>query len=230
MSSPTPDEIDGLKAQLSEAARRRLESVEDYLALSAKLQQAGRTIGDRGEQIRRLQLEQQDRDAELQAARADLEALVWMLQESERAQERADLRTPLGLLRSLVKPRARKAVRIPPGDFVYHLSTSPFRIYRGKEFTLRGWAFPRDGRALTAIRVRLDEQEFAGKSGLPAPEASRESLAHPRHPPPGFEVTFATPPGRHQLALEARLNEDVWSSILIVPIWCRPDAKGESRG
>lgn len=226
MNAPLPDEIAGLKAQLDEAARRearhRLESAEDHLALSARLQQANRTIGDRGEQIQRLHLEQQARDAELHAARDDLEALVWMLQESERARDRAERRTFSGFFRALLDPRPARPVRMPPGDFVYHLAPSPFRIYRETAFTLRGWVFPRDGRAVTGVRVRLDDREFIGQYGRPAPEAAIQHGPQPRNPQPGFEVAFDTPPGRHRLALEVRLEDGAWLSMLEVPVWCRP--------
>jgi hypothetical protein len=228
MTDPMPDELAELRARLAEAAARegrfRLESVDDYLALQAKLQQLRDTIGERGTYIHQLHLDQNAQRAELHAAQADLEAFAWLLQEAERARERAERRTPLGFFRSLFAPRAAAPARVPPGDFVYHLTTSPFRIYRTPEFTLRGWACPRDGRAVTAIRVRLDGREFAGKHGLPAPEAAGQHGPQKNNPQPGFEVTFATPPGRHQLALEAQIERSEWRSILVVPTWCQPGA------
>ena len=219
---PLENELEQLRQTLAEVTARegrfRLESVDDYLALQAKLRQLSATIGERGTYIHQLHLDQNALRSELQAAQADLEGFVWMLQESERARERAARATTLGFLRSLIAPRPVAPARVPPGDFVYYLATSPFRIYRGTEFTLRGWALPRDGRAVTAIRARLGPREFAGKYGLPAPEATPQSS----NPQPGLEVTFATPAGRHQLALEAQLEGGEWRSILIVPVWCRP--------
>jgi hypothetical protein len=226
MADPVSDEVTRLRAQLAEVTARegryRLESVDDYLALQARLRQLSATIGERGTYIHQLHLDQQALRAELNGARQDLEAFTWMLQEAERARERAERSTPAGFLRSLFAPARPAAPRVPPGDFIYHLPTSPFRIYRGSEFTLRGWALPRDGRAVTGIRVRLDDGLFPGITGQPAPEALAQHGAQEKNPLPGFEVTFATPQGRHQLALEAELEGRDWRSILVVPVWCRP--------
>lgn len=223
MPDALPDELARLRAELAEVTARegryRLESVDDYLALQAKLQQLRDTLGERGTYIHQLHLEQNALRAELHAAQADLEALVWMLAAAEKERDRAARRTPLGLLRALFAPRPAAPVRVPPGDFIYHLTTTPFRIYRGENFTLRGWALPRDGRAVTGIRARIDGREFAGRYGLPAPEAAGQP-PQPRNPQPGLEVTFATPAGRHQLSLEARI-EDEWYSIVALPMWSR---------
>jgi hypothetical protein len=159
----------------------------------------------------------------LEAATADLEAFTWMLQEAEKAREKAEARTPGGWLRALLgSARAPTGVKTPPGDFIYHLTTSPFRLYRAGRFTLRGWAFPRDGSAVTAIRARVGGKEFAADMGLPAPEAISQHGPQLKNPQPGFAATFATPPGRHRLALEARLEDGTWRSLLDIPIWCRP--------
>jgi hypothetical protein len=42
-----------------------------------------------------------------------------------------------------------------------------------------------------------------------------------------FAPPFTTPPGRHQLALEARIEDAEWRSILVVPIWVHPS--GDTR-
>jgi hypothetical protein len=228
MADPVSEELARLRALLAEAAARegrfRLDSVDDYLALQAKLQQLRDTIGERGTYIHQLHLDQNALRAELHAAQADLEAFAWMLQEAERSQARTERRTLTGFLRSLFTSDRPAITRVPPGDFVYHLTTSPFRIYRGPDFTLRGWAYPRDGRNITGIRVRLDGREYAGKHGLAAPEATAQHDPQGNRPLPGFEVTFATQAGRHELALEAQLAGGEWNSILVIPIWCRTGA------
>ncbi len=227
MPDASADELTKLRAQLAEVTRReakyRLESVQDYLDLQARLRSLSATIGERGTYIHQLHLDELARKGELEAATADLEALVWMLQAAETAREKSEHHTPAGWLRALLgQGRTPAEPKVPPGNFVYHLTTSPFRLYRGASFTLHGWVFPRDGRPVTAIRVRLAGREFAATLGLPAPKAIAQHGALLKNPQPGFEVTFDTPPGRHRLALEAQLEDGKWRSILNVPVWCRP--------
>jgi hypothetical protein len=113
---------------------------------------------------------------------------------------------------------------VPAGDFIYYLHTPPFRLYRAASFTLRGWALPRDGRAITGIRVRLAGREFLGEIGREEPGVIAQHGAQPANPHPGFAVEFATPAGRHELSLEAQLEHREWRSILTTPIWCQPTA------
>ncbi len=113
---------------------------------------------------------------------------------------------------------------VPAGDFIYYLHTPPFRLYRTPSFNLRGWALPRDGRAITGIRVRLAGREFLGEIGREEPEVIAQHGAQPANPRPGFAVEFATPAGRHELSLEAQLEHREWRSILTTPIWCQPTA------
>ena len=221
------DELIALRAQLAEVtqreARYRLESVQDYLDLQARLRTLSATVGERGTYIHQLHLDELARKAELETATADLEAFAWLLQDAERAREKAEARTPSGWWRALFGPgRIPAGTRTPPGDFVYHLTTSPFRLYRANTFTLCGWAFPRDGRAVTGIRARLGGREFSGRTGLPAPEPVAAHDLPPKHSQPGFEVTFDTPAGRHRLALELQLEGSEWRLLLDVPVWCRP--------
>lgn len=84
---------------------------------------------------------------------------------------------------------------------------------------MRGWVMPRDGREVTAIRVRIAGREFFATRDLEEPEVVQQHGAQSKNPRPGFEVTFATPPGRHVLQLEAQLESAVWFSILTTPIW-----------
>jgi hypothetical protein len=111
----------------------------------------------------------------------------------------------------------------PPAEgapFTYYLHTSPFRVYRGESFTLRGWAWPADARAVTQVRANLDGRYFNGTIGIEEPEVIARYGAQPRNPRPGFEVTFETPPGRHLLCLEAQLESSEWRSIMSTSIWC----------
>lgn len=227
MPAATPDEMVRLRAELAEVLQReaalRERTTHDFLELQARLQLLTAAIGERGRSIEDLQRRELAARLELEQATAHLEAFVWMLQEAEMAREKTVRQTPAGWLRALLgrgpTPTEPKTL---PGDFVYHLTTSPYRLYRGPLFTLRGWAFPRDGRALKAIRARIAGREFAARTGLPAPDASTQHGLRPGSPPPGFEVTFDTPPGRHRLALEAQLDGGEWRSILDAPVWCRP--------
>lgn len=122
-------------------------------------------------------------------------------------------------------PTMARIMDRPPvegGIFTYYLHTSPFRIYRDKTFTLRGWAWPDDGRALTAIRLNLGGRTFIGRTGLPEPEVIARYGEQPANPNPGFEITFETPPGRHMLSLEAQLDGGEWRWIVKTSIWCEP--------
>jgi hypothetical protein len=121
---------------------------------------------------------------------------------------------------------ARIMDRLPVegGIFTYYLHTSPFRVYRGAAFTLRGWAVPQDGRAITGIRINLDGRTFVGRYGLEEPEVVAKHGLQPANPRPGFEISFETPPGRHQLSLEAELDRAEWLWIVKTSIWCEPPA------
>jgi hypothetical protein len=121
------------------------------------------------------------------------------------------------------KPRAVPQAGEPPADgaaFTYYLHTSPFRVYRGTSFTLKGWAWPSDGHAITGIRVNLSGRHFIGSSGLEEPEVISRYGLQPANPRPGFEVTFETPPGRQSLCIEAQIDGIGWRSIMCTTIWC----------
>jgi hypothetical protein len=106
--------------------------------------------------------------------------------------------------------------------FTYYLHTSPFRIYREPAFTLRGWAWPQDGRAVTGIRVNLGGRLFDGRVGIEEPEVIARYGPQAANPRPGFEITFETPAGRQSLGLEAQLAGTEWRSIMRTTIWCEP--------
>jgi hypothetical protein len=111
---------------------------------------------------------------------------------------------------------------IEGAPFTYYLHTSPFRIYRGTDFTLRGWAWPEDGRAITAVRVALGGRLYEGKIGFEEPEVVARYGLKPANPKPGFEVRFETPAGRHAFSLEAQLGGVEWRWIMRTTIWCEP--------
>jgi hypothetical protein len=172
-----------------------------------------------------------------QEASADLEQLTRKLEsEAERA---GGLEAELAQIKgswvwSLLapfcgtgKPAAHGPDRIPVEGavFTYYLHTSPFRIYRDTSFTLRGWAWPQDGGAVTAIRVNVSGHEFLGRYGIDEPEVIARYGPQPANPRPGFEVTFDTPAGRQALSLEAQLGGTQWRSIMRTSIWCEPGSK-----
>jgi hypothetical protein len=226
MSEPS-DEIRRLRERLDEAAARegefRLRSAQDLLAAEKRLAEQVKVVADRDATIHRLHQEAAGRDGyihqlhlgqielreAIQALHGDLETFAWMLAESQGR---------------LAPPAA--SPDLPGVPFVYHLHTSPFRIFRGGRFLLRGWAFPSDGRAVTAVRVRLNDASFEGRHGLPEPDVVARHGPLPANPLPGFEIEFTTAPGSHRLRLEARLEDRVWVSILNVPIWCRASLSG----
>lgn len=228
-----------LEAELEAVTRReasyRAKMVQEFL--------------DRGERNTYLHTLRQER-AELirreQEASADLEVLVRRLEaETERAAsaqaELARVRgswavrfgAPLRALERWLRPApapgtVSRLMENPPAEgavFTYYLHTSPFRIYRGTSFTLRGWAWPQDGRRMTQVRVNLGGRLFVGRHGLEEPEVIARYGGQPANPRPGFEVTFETPAGRHLLSLEANLDNAEWRSIVTTAIWCEPAAR-----
>lgn len=197
---------------------------------SLKIDALNDELGARNTYIHDLHARREDFVRAVQAAHADLEHFARHLAtaEDERAAARAEItriKSAPGwwVFKKLIPPppAATPAVALARSlAFTYHLPVSPFRLYREPTFTLRGWAFPVDGRAVTAIRARLGDREFIGRAGLDEPEvAQTHDLAATANPRPGFEVTFATPAGRHELRLEAQLENRDWFEILATPIW-----------
>jgi len=187
-----------LREEKAALARREQEASADLELLTRKLE----AEGDRAAAL----------EAELSRAKS---SWAWRLGAPMRALERilgADppQRTPAGP----ANPPAEGGV------FTYYLHTSPFRIYREPTFTLRGWAWPQDGRAVTAVRINLDGRLFVGRHGLEEPEVIARYGPQPANPRPGFEVPFETPPGRHLLSLEAQIDSSEWRSIMTTSIWC----------
>jgi hypothetical protein len=233
--STTPDDpvgrIASLQAELDAVKRReaefRAKMVSEFL--------------DRGERNTYLHTLREERAALIkreQEASADLEILTRKLEEE--AAKTSQLAFQLAKIRRswiwrLFGDSGGKATspfpeatpsasghEVEGAPFTYYLHTSPFRIYRDRAFTLKGWAWPLDGRSVTAIRVNLGGRNFDGRTGLPEAEVIARYGPQPSNPHPGFEVTFETPAGRQSLSLEAQLGGAEWRSIMRTTIWCEP--------
>jgi hypothetical protein len=237
--SGAPQDLAALQAEL-EAVKLREASYR------AKMVQEFLDRGERNTYLHTLRGELAALVKRVQESSGDIEVLTRKLEaESERAAAaQAQLQAVTqsrawgwaGPLRALERwlhpagaPAAPKHVGAnPPAEgapFTYYLHTSPFRIYRGESFALRGWAWPADGRSVTQIRANLDGRYFTGRVGIEEPEVIARYGAQPSNPRPGFEVTFETPPGRHLLCLEAQLDSSEWRSIMSTSIWCEPASR-----
>lgn len=239
MNNPTDipgDTLAALQAELDAVKRHEAE-------FRAKMVHEFLDKGERNHYVHTLHEERSALRKREQESFADLEILIRKLEaEVERsAALEAELSrigrslswrlaAPLRALGRMLKPgsqpptMARIMDRLPVegGVFTYYLHTSPFRIYREDTFTLRGWAWPQDGRAITAIRVNLSGRTFIGRHGIEEPEVIARYGSQPSNPRPGFEVTFETPPGRHLLSLEAQIGGGEWFWIVKTSIWCEP--------
>ena len=230
MSTPggTNPRVAALEAELHGVKRReaeyRVKMVKEFL--------------DRGERNTFLHILQHERAALIrreQEASADLEILTRKIEEAEArvASLEAELqaaRAPKGSWgMTAIKPAASAGPAprpmVPGAPFTYYLHTSPFRIYRDQAFTLRGWAWPEDGRPVTAVRVDLDGKLYPGRIGIDEPEVVARYGAQAHNPKPGFEITFETPAGRHAFSLEAQLAGVEWRSVMRTTIWCEPRAR-----
>jgi hypothetical protein len=180
--------------------KREQESFRDLEELTRKLEAEGGKV------------------AALQAELARIKGSVaWMLSAPFRSLGGEPAAAPAG------QTAAHAPVEGAP--FTYYLHTSPFRIYRQKSFKLRGWAWPQDGRAVTAVRVNIGGRVFAGRHGIEEPEVIARYGPQPANPRPGFEVTFETPPGRHSLSVEAQIEGKEWRWIMRTTVWCEPEAR-----
>ncbi len=225
MSTPGDSDtrLAALQAELQSVKRReaeyRVKMIQEFL--------------DRGERNSYLHVLREECAALIkreQEASADLEILTRKLEDAEA--RIASLTAELERARAPKSKWGAKPAEVPaptapvPGaPFTYYLHTSPFRVYRDSAFTLRGWAWPVDGRKVTAIRVDVDGRTYAGKLGLPEPEVVAHYGLQPENPQPGFEITIETPAGRHSFSLEAQLGGSEWRSIMRTTIWCEPRAK-----
>jgi hypothetical protein len=234
-------------AQSASALQAELDAVRlREASYRAKMVQEFLDRGERNTYLHTLREERAALAKRVQDSSGDIEVLTRKLEaEGERAAAaEAELRRLTssrawrwaGALRALdrwlrAKPPAdagSPAPENPPADgapFTYYLHTSPFRIYRDKAFTLRGWAWPLDGRAVTQVRANVGGRLFPGRVGIEEPEVIARYGPQSSNPRPGFEISFETPPGRHLLCLEAQLGGAEWRSIMCTSIWCEPSPR-----
>ena len=198
-----------LREERAALVKRGQEASSDLEALTRKLEALSRDLG--ASQRKSAGLE-----AELKGIRM---SLAWRLSAPLRAIGR--MFSPDGAPAAAAEPAGH--ARAEGAAFTYYLHTSPFRIYRGPTFTLRGWAWPEDGGPVTGVRANVDGRLFPGRQGIAEPEVLARYGPQPANPLPGFEVTFDTPPGRHLLSLEAQLAGSEWRTIVCTTIWCEPD-------
>jgi len=239
-----PNTLSDPEKHLQEVLERevnfRLQAIQDARTASAtikrleqELEDTRQELGRRNTYIHELHLGQKSE----QVRREELiEELVEFSRRLKRAEDRvADLERKAQSWSEVfaVLGRASKALlsggasrkkatpSVLEGDFTYYLYTSPYRIHRNPRTKLRGWCYSRDGRRITAVRVRIDDLEFQGVCGLEEPEVLK---AHPTLSPevrPGFEVEFSLLPGRQMLSLEVCLDHREWRSVLLAPIWAQ---------
>lgn len=231
-------EISALRAELEAVKRRdaefRAHMVREFLDRGERNTYVHVLHEERAQLIRREQESFMDLEVltgKLEAALAKAEALEaevsrirrswsWRLTAPLRAAALSFGRPAPGAV-----PSPQQAqTPVAPAIFTYYLHTSPFRIYRGKTFTLRGWAWPGDGRAITGVRINLGGRLTEGRHGLEEPEVIARYGPQPSNPRPGFEITFETPPGRHSLSLEAQIEGADWRWIMRTSVWCEPVA------
>jgi hypothetical protein len=234
----------------AEELQKQITALRDELELVKRREAAFRVhmvkeFLDRGERNTYVHSLHEQRDALIrreQEASADLETLTQKLEAEidrslELRSELAQIKRSFGWrLASLFRGPARPAPgepsprQIRPGDnlaatgalFSYYLHTSPFRVYREPAFTLKGWAWPDDGKAVTGIRVNLGGRITEGTVGLAEPEVIARYGPQANNPRPGFSVTFDTPEGRHFMSLEAQLSDGAWHRIMGTMVWSEP--------
>jgi hypothetical protein len=233
-------ELDVRNAYIHELHLKDGVHADELLAAEQKLVEADRLLHfTKNAHVDELHAARVDRKRAEQALHADLEIFARQLRTV--TQERDALQHDLARLKKtwgwglssplrrlqrsyapLPAPPAPTDPDLPGAAFTYYLHTSPFRLFRSTAFTLRGWAFPTDGRKLTAIRVRLGAQEFVGRHGLDEPEVIAQHGPQANNPRPGFEVDCTFAPGQQTLRLEAQLENREWFSVLSAPVWCQP--------
>lgn len=226
-------EIEKLQADL----RQRDTYVHElHLARTAdakEIQKLQANLNQRDTYVHQLHLARVADQKRVEATQRDLEELMRWLQHAEDEREalkRADAavepsrfkavwRAFLGKKKRPVPASGVTTTEYPHAPFVYHLRTCPYRIFREPYFLLAGWAFPKDGQPVTALRARVDGQEFFGTYGLAEPEVVARYGEQAENPGPGFKIVIEILPGRHRLALEARLGTSDWVTIVSLPVW-----------
>ena len=192
-------------------AEFRLKVAKEYVGIESALHIQTETIdalnGEVGRNktyIHELHLERDKLRAEIWQAREHLEFFIFRLQE---ALERGEPISP---------PASAGPAFLEGGNFRYHLSPSPFRLYRTEAFQLGGWIQSGDGRRITAIRVRIGSKEFLPEA---QPREADTAGSLPETPISEFEFKLLIPPGRSFLMLEACIDQNTWRSVLNAPLW-----------
>lgn len=224
------------------ALKQRVDALSDELGqrntyiheLHAERDAANRAhnaaLAERDTRIHALHQEKPSWAAEAAAARADVAAFIQRIQQAEAERDIVQNRmrqwrsSPLWwIAKKFINIRAPEvpAPALPPvpsEPFTYFLHTSPFRVFHAPSFTLRGWGFPTDGRAVTGIRATLGQTVIPGRIGLPEPEVIAAHGPLSNNPQPGFAIELPLTAGRHELTLEAKAGER-WITFLRTPIW-----------
>jgi hypothetical protein len=227
MSADSDQETAPLLAELQAARLReasfRVQTVREFLEHGERNTYAKSLRDERTALVERA--EEASRDVEGLTRKLEAAGIRSAALEAELAEIRSSLAWRVARLfgpapKPGPKPGPAGVPAAKGGVFTYYLHTSPFRIYRGPAFTLRGWALPDGGEAVTAIRANVDGRLFAGRLGFEEPEVIARYGPQAANPKPGFEVTFDTPAGRHQLAIEAEVGGADWRTIVATAIWC----------
>lgn len=225
-------EIEKLQADLSQRDTYVHELHLARVADAIEIERLRADLRQRDTYVHELHLARIADKKRLEAIQDDLVDLVRWLQQVEDEREAlerrvAALETPrLPEVWRLLQPRKKvqmpavgaKLVEYPHAAFVYHFRTSPYRVFREPTFLLAGWAFPKDGQPVTALRARVDAQAFSGTYGLAEPEVVAHYGEQAENPGPGFKIVIEIPPGRHRLSFEARLGAGDWVTIVSLPI------------
>lgn len=212
------------------AAREHLAMSDTIKAQQLELEDVHDSLRESLSEVHAQHQQVAQRDREIQARHADIETFVQRLAAAEDCAAAAEARVAAWQNQSALQRLSGKTPRsartappplapFPPIEARYFLHTSPFRLFRDTRFTLRGWAWPEDGRAVTGVRVRIDGEPHIGTWVLPEEEALRVHGDQPNNPLPGFSIEFPTPPGRHLLSLELELGTAGWFTVLQTPIW-----------
>lgn len=236
MNTSSPQTADSVRSQIELAeviqcyAEFRLNAQRDFQKMERQLREQILRLQENDRRIHELHVERIELKNTLEAARADVEIFSTALAEAEAELQpfREARQSPLwNWIQHLIKlarpksipPRTRDLPGVP---FTYYLYTSPYRVYRPGNYTLRGWAFANDGRPVTAIRIRVGEFEYAGRCNLEDAEVARVHGSQLKQRNPGFEVPFEISDGKHRLRLEVCLENKDWVSILNTWVWCHP--------
>jgi hypothetical protein len=207
-------------------SEKNTASGTEALDPAQELEQAKIELRNNEATIHRLNVENARDRIKVARAHSDVETMTFWLEGAVKRAAYFKRRTLGGLFRRLLgpttsaKPKENSGeMAFPPQSFRYFLRNSPYRIYREPTFTLEGWAVPENGAPVTALRARVDDQEFLGTYGVEESFVPEWHGLQANNPLPGFKIIVETPPGRHRLAIEAQLGDGKWHALFNIPIW-----------